>query len=93
MGGSTATIWDADAVDRMVDTDRLSQCLLDVFNNILRILHTNGEANQVGGDARLLELTVGELTMGMTGGMEHRCAGVGHVGDDGCQLEVVHELN
>ena len=38
------------------------------------------------------QLLVGELAVGVGGGMEHACAGVGHVGHYRYEFQAVHEF-
>ena len=69
------------------------QGLPDVLDDVLHVLYADGEADEVRGHARLAQLLVGELAVGVAGGVEHAGAGVRHVGDDGHHLQAVHEAD
>ena len=67
------------------------QSLSDVRNQVFLVLNAQTDANQLGGDARVPELLVGELPVGGGGGIQAAGAGIGHVGLDCAQLQVLHE--
>jgi hypothetical protein len=58
------------------------ECLTDVVEDVLNVLNTDREADEVRCYTCLKQLLVGELTVGVTGGMEHTGAGIGHMGYD-----------
>ena len=65
--------------------------LLKVGNDILGILYAHREAYEIGGNTSLTQLLVRHLAVGMAGRMKHTRACVGHMCDDGYELEIVHE--
>ena len=69
------------------------QRLLNVRNDVIGILDAHGEADEVRTYACFNELLIRELAVCMAGGMEHAGAGIGHVGDDSRQLQVVHKAD
>ena len=71
----------------------LLQRLLDVGDDVVHVFDADGEADEVGSDAGLAELLVGELTMGVAGWMEDTAAGIGYVGDDADELQTVHKAD
>ena len=71
----------------------LAQCLLQVGDNVVSILDTNRQANQVGVDACLEQLLVAQLAMGVACGVQHTRTRVGNVGYDGNEVEAVHETD
>lgn len=56
------------------------------------VLDAAGHAHQVGGDPGGGELRVVHLPVGGRGGVQATGAGVGHVGLDGGQAQVLHKL-
>ena len=69
------------------------QRLFDVRDDVLGILDAYGEADEIGAHAGFDELLVRQLAMRVAGGVQHAGAGIGHVGDDGGQLQVIHEAD
>ena len=67
--------------------------LPEVGDDVFDRLDADGEADEVGCHACLAQLFVGELTVGVAGRVEDAGAGIGHVGDDADEVEVVHELD
>ena len=65
--------------------------LLKVGYDVVNILYANGEANKVGSHACLTQLLVGKLTVGVAGRMKHAGAGIGNVGNDADELQVIHK--
>ena len=71
----------------------LSQCLLDVSQDVVDVFDADRKADEVRGDAGLNQLLVGQLAMRMTGGMEHTGAGIGHMRDDANHLQPIHKAD
>ncbi len=71
----------------------LVEGLADVGQNVVTILDTYGEADEVGSNASLAQLLVAHLSMGMRGGMEHTGAGIGNMGNDGYEAQRVHKFD
>ena len=69
----------------------LLQRLLEIRDDILGILDTDGQTHHVRRDAGFDQLLIGELTMGRGRGMEHAGAGVGDMDDDLRELERFHK--
>ena len=67
------------------------KCLGDVGNEVLGILQTAAEADQIGAHTGGIQLLVRHLTVGSRGGVEAAGTGVGHMGLDGAQLQMFHE--
>ncbi len=65
--------------------------LVDIGDDVGDVLDAYRESDEVGGYAGFAQLLVGELTVGVAGGVEHARAGVGHMGDYGYESESVHE--
>ena len=63
------------------------QRLFNICNDIIRILDTNRETDQVGTYTGFHQLFVRKLTVRMAGGVQHAGAGIGYVGDDSCQFQ------
>ena len=57
------------------------------------MLKSYREADHTGGDAGSDQLLVGQLTVGLAGGMQHAGADVRHVDHVGSQLQAVHKLD
>ena len=65
--------------------------LLQVGNDVLGVLQTNGQAHGVGVNALIALLGLVQLGMGGAGGMDDQALGVGHVGQQAEQLQPVNE--
>ena len=65
----------------------------EVGDDVVDVLDAYGQTYKVGGDACLAQLFVAELAVGVAGGVEDAGAGIGHVGYDADEVEVVHELD
>ena len=63
--------------------------LLQVSNDVVHILNTNREADEIRRDPRLTQLLFRELPVGVAGGVEHASARVGHVGDNGYEVQII----
>ena len=70
----------------------LFQRLLYIGEDVPDILDADGEADQVGADAGLLELAVGELAVRRAGGVQHAGAQIRHMRDNRGELQTVHEF-
>ena len=66
--------------------------LLEVGDYVGTVFDAYGEPDEVGGHSGFAQLLVGELAVGVGGGMEHACAGVGHVGHYRYEFQAVHEF-
>ena len=75
------------------DELHLVHSLLEVGNDVIDILETDREANQVWSDAGSAKLFVRELTVSMAGRMEYAGLGIGHMGHNADELQVVHKAD
>ena len=71
----------------------LFEGLSQVFDDVVDVLDTHAEADQVRGDACFDELFVAELTVRVACRVQHAAAGIGHMGHDADHLEAIHELD
>jgi hypothetical protein len=65
--------------------------LLNVGDEILYVLDTYREADEVGSYTWFAELLIRELAMSVACGVAHTRASVSHVGNDADELQAVHE--
>ena len=65
--------------------------LLKVGDDVLDILDTDGQTDEVGGDAGFDKLLVGELAVGRVSGMQHASVRVRDMGRDDGDLELLHK--
>ena len=68
------------------------EALLQVGEDVVDVLGADGEADGIGLDALVKELLGGELGMGGGGGVDDQALHVGHVGQQGEDLQTVNEL-
>lgn len=68
-------------------------CLLEVCNDVLDILQSDTEADEVRCYAGFAKLFVRELAMGVAGRMEYTGTCIGHMSDDADEVEVIHEAD
>ena len=68
-------------------------CLTEVGNDIVCILYANRKTHKVWSDTSLTKLLVRQLTMGVTGWMEHTRAGIGNMCHNRDKLQIVHEAD
>ena len=69
------------------------ESLREVRDNVVDVLDTHAETDEVRCNACFDELFVGELTVRVACRVQHAAAGVGHVGHDANHLEAIHELD
>ena len=69
------------------------ESLREVRDNVVDVLDTHAETDQVRSDTGFDELFVGELTVSVASRMEHAATGVGHVSHNANHLEAIHELD
>ena len=62
------------------------QSLLNVLDDVLRVLDTDGKTDKIGADTALNELLVGELTVSGRCGMENARSGIRDVSDHSRKL-------
>ena len=71
----------------------LAQCLLDVGDEVLYVLDTYRETDEIRGYACFAQLLVGELAVCVAGRVQHTRAGIGHVGYDANEPQIIHEAD
>ena len=71
----------------------LSQCLLDVSDEVLYVFNTYRETDEVGSYACFAQLLVRELAMSVACGVKHTRASVSYVSYDADELQAVHEAD
>ena len=69
------------------------ESLREVRDNVVDVLDTHAETDEVRCNACFDELFVGELTVSVASRVQHAAAGIGHVGHDANHLEAIHELD
>ena len=67
--------------------------LFDVGNDVIRILDTYRESDQIRSYTCSNQLLVRELAMGVAGRVQHRSAGIGYMGNNGTKLQRIHETD
>ena len=70
----------------------MRECLVQVPQNILDVLQTHGNADQVLRHAGSLELLSAQLLVGGGTGMDYQGTGIADVGQVGSQLQGLDEL-
>ena len=65
--------------------------LIEIGNQVVRILKAAGQPHKVGRNARCGKLTVVHLAVRRAGGMQAACPRIGDVRLDGGKLQVAHE--
>ena len=71
----------------------LGHCLFEVGNDVVAILDSYAEADEVRSNASFHELFVRHLAMSVACRVEDTCASVGNMGYDAYEVEIVHELD
>ena len=66
--------------------------LLQVADDVVNVLRTNGQADGVGPDALIQQLLRAELGVGGGGGVDDQGLHVGHIGQQGEDLQAVDKL-
>ena len=74
-------------------TPNSRQRLLNISDEVLHILDTYRETDEVGSNTRLAQLLVRELAVGMAGRMQHTRACISHVGHDADEFQTIHEAD
>ncbi len=67
--------------------------MVEVGDDVFYVFYAYGEADEVGGYAGFAELFVCELAVGVAGRVEDAGAGIGYVGHDGDEFELIHEFD
>ena len=69
----------------------LGQCRFQIGQDIVDILNAHREADQIRGHPGRIQLLIVHLPVGGGGGMQYAGLGIGHMGDDGGQIQPCHK--
>lgn len=69
------------------------QRLLNICNNIIGVLDTYREADQVRSHASLYQLFIAQLAVRMTGRVKHASTGIRYVSYDSGEFQAIHKLD